>query len=344
MRPTAGADGLALHTKYRMRFDPLNALAMCIWADELRRGPLAKVGDISAANKIRLIRVYQALLKLRPGDSVALTYLNELDKGGAAADPAPPGADPKPADPIAKKDAPANQSVRDEVARVVVRAVTARARANTGAGARTGDELTAAYVRAAVDAALGAEGVPAEPRDRMAGFLVGLGVALDDTDTLRADPLTDAAAKAAETDAQREERLAVLGNPTLRGRRDLCRRFALGCATAELVTPTRAEDVAVNRALSPAGVSRPAGIGFPGLAAELAGAEYARAARNNPELLRRLPERFSAAAVIPDLAGLRDGLSPERFEEDYGDASDDRFRAVLADIRERVKKLPAAGR
>jgi len=35
--------------------------------------------------------------------------------------------------------------------------------------------------------------------------------------------------------------------------------------------------------------------------------------------------------------GLRDGLSSERFEEDYGDAEDSRFRAVLNDIRNRLK-------
>ncbi len=47
---------------------------------------------------------------------------------------------------------------------------------------------------------------------------------------------------------------------------------------------------------------------------------------------------------MPDPAGLRDGLSAERLAEDYGDPADDRFRAVLSDIRDRIGKLPPPGK
>lgn len=348
MRATLG-DGRAMHPKYRMRFDPLNVLAMNIWADELRRGPVARTADVSALNRTRLTRVYKALLKARPGDSSALTYLNEFDRGDIAKAPDPQnpvdpgGLNPKPPDPIAKKDPPASRSSRDVVARAVVQAVTARARMNLGRGGLVGDELTAAYVRAAAEAALVVDGV-AGPEARVAGFLIGLGVALDDSETLRSDALTGAAAKAAETDAEREERLAVLGNPTLRGRRDLCRRFALGCATAELTAPGRAEEIAVDRALSLTAGQRPAGIGFPAIAVEFGGIAFVRGLRENPDLLRRLSVKFTPADWLPDTTGLRDALSVERFDADFGDPSDDRFQAILTDIRGRLKKLPTPAR
>ena len=35
---------------------------------------------------------------------------------------------------------------------------------------------------------------------------------------------------------------------------------------------------------------------------------------------------------------LREGLSPERFKDDFGDSADPRFQKVLADIRSRVRK------
>ncbi|MDB5312278.1 MAG: hypothetical protein JWO38_6480 [Gemmataceae bacterium] len=342
MRPKV-ADGLARIPQYRFRFDPLNTLVMNLWADELRRGPVANVADVAAANRTRLARVYKALQKVRPGDPLAIAYLAELDRE-IVKNPDPkkdPGVvNPKAPEPGAK----AARSPRDDVARAVVRAVAERARANTGPGAITGDDLTAAYVKAAASAALGVDGLPADSPDRTAGFLLGLAVALDDSDGLRSDALTAEAVKGAESDADREERLPVLGNPTIRGRRDLCRRFVIGCGAGELLTPTRAEELAVNRSLSLVGTQRQAGLSFPGLAAELAGVAFAGAARETPDILRRAAAKFTLADCLPETGGLRDGLSVERFEDDYSDAGDDRFGAVLTDIRGRVKKVPAFNR
>ena len=86
-------------------------------------------------------------------------------------------------------------------------------------------------------------------------------------------------------------------------------------------------------------------FGFPPRAAEFAGITFARSLRANPDALNKLAGKVPFPALLPDAAGLRDGLSIDRFEDDYGDASDDRFQRVLADIRGRVKKLrPRPGR
>ena len=335
------ANGLALVPQYRLRFDPLNVLAMNIWADELRRGGVTTAGDVSPVNRVRLARVYKALLKARPGDSLAQTYLNKFDRDLAKLpDPKKEPADPKPADPPAKKEPPKDEAARGEVARAVVRAVAARGRANAGPGALAGDDLTAAYVKAAAAAALAADGPAADAPERLSGFLLGLAVALDDADTLKNDPLAAEVVAGIESAADAEARVAVLGNPTIRGRRDWCRRFAVGCGTGDILTPNRAEDAAVNRALSPAAAQRPAGVSLTGLAAELGGNAFAKSLRDEPGSLRKLAEAFAPADALPPTAGLRDGLSPERFEADYGGVGDDRFRAALADIRARAKKLP----
>jgi hypothetical protein len=340
------ADGLALIPQYRYRFDPLNVLAMTIWADELRRGPVASVPDISPTNRIRLSRVYKALLKAHPGDSFALTYLNEFDRDQARApEPKKEQGKPAPKDvgPAPRKDLPRNGSPRDDVARAVVRAVTARARVNVGPDALAGDDLTAAYIRAAADAALRVEGVPAESPDRVAGFLVGLAVALDDTDSLRNDVLTEPATTTVESATDREIRLSVLGNPTIRGRRDFCRRFVLGCGVGELLPPARAEDVAINRSLSVAATQKPTGVSLPALAAEYGGIAFARAMREDLDSLRRYADKATPAAYLPPTGGLRDGLPFDRFEEEYGDAEDTRFQAVLKEIRTRVKAIGGRG-
>src|SRR5262249_13653464 len=45
MRPKLG-DGLALRSWYKMRFDPLNVLAMNLWADEFRHGPVGTFAGV----------------------------------------------------------------------------------------------------------------------------------------------------------------------------------------------------------------------------------------------------------------------------------------------------------
>ncbi|MBN9520423.1 hypothetical protein J0H58_18160 [bacterium] len=332
MRERLG-DGLALHAQYKMRFDPLNALALNIWADEARSGKLLTAADVSPAGRARLRRVYGALLKARPGDPSALVYLNEFDRDLVQAPPKKdePKKEPDPPPPP-KVDAP-----RDVIARVVLSAVTTKARTSATPGGPTGDDLTVAYVRAAATAALAAEVEKATPDDRVGGFLLGLAVALDDTDALRADEVTREQVAGIESASVRDERREVLGNPTVRGRRDLCRRFAAGVGTGELLPRQAAEAAAVGRTFAAAENARPAGVGLPALAADLAGLEFARQPRDDLARLTELASLRSLAALVPEVGDLPDALSAERFAARYGSATDPRFLAALTELRRRVR-------
>jgi hypothetical protein len=325
MRPTLG-DGKARLRGFTLRFDPLNVLVMNLWADELRRGPLASPAQASVANRTRLIRVYGAIRKATPGNALALGYLNDLDRAIGREPLARPEPKPEPkkepvGPPALRKEATAADL---DAAHVVVRAVVARARANTGPNRLAGDDLTAAYVRAAAEEALKFDDVS----QRVFGFLVGLAVALGEAPMLIEDP-----------DA-RAERLKVLGNPTLRGRQDLRQKFAAGCGAAAAggLTEEQAADLPVQRFV--ADLDAPGGAGFPGLVADLSGAAFARAVRTDPSLIGRLRERFVADEFLAPTAGLRDGYSRPRFIEDYGSTTDRRFQTVVDDLRQRVKKLP----
>jgi hypothetical protein len=324
MRAKLG-DGYTLHARSVLRLDPLNALALTLWGEERRREPGVEFNGLTATNRHRLTRVYKALVKAAPGDVLALGYLNELDRDVA-----------KEVVPMARNPArpPVKVGPRDELARQIVRAVAERARRNTGPEALTGDDLTAAYVRAAAQAA-----VKHESPEMVPAFLIALGLALDDTNTLTDDATTAAAVRDIEPPEERTARLAALGNPTLAGRRDLCRRFFVGCAAGELLAPDAAERAAVGRALFD--LHKPAGLCVPVLAAEFAGIAFARTAQNDAELLRDVIPKFAAADYLPKPTGLRNGLGPEKFEELYGDANDDRFLALLADVRNRLKGMRA---
>jgi hypothetical protein len=331
-------DGRANDPHFVIRLDPLNALALNLWAD-LRRAGITSTEAIGQTERNRLVRVYGALLRAAPNDPLAGEYLADLERGQEVGRVAVPAAKPE-IKPDFKPDTnkgpdvlQADRQRRVEAARRVVRAITDRARANVGTGALTGDALTAEYVRVAAETASSAE-----EHDRVPAFLLGLGVALDDRACLRENPLTSGGVKDIETFAERTERLKVLGNPTLGNRRDLCRRFFVGGASGELLTPRAAENSAVTGNL--ALLNRPAGFGFPSLAAEFAGIAFARAVQSEPKLLEQMKARFSAAEVLPELTGLRDGLSADKFEDDYGGLTDERFRGVVAEIRKRIKAVP----
>lgn len=321
------ADGYINRAGSVLRLDPLNVLALNLWADERRREPGVETSGVGAANRHRLTRVYKALLKAAPGDARAIAYLNDLDRDFAKRPDAVPKHPDRP---------PVKLGVRDETVRKIVKAVSERAKQNAAAGARalTGDELTAAYVRTAAQTAVGNEGP-----EMVSAFLVALGVALDDTGALANDTTTSEAVKHAETPEERDARLKVLGNPTLAGRRDLCRRFFIGCAAGELLSPAAAETAAVGRALSD--LSKPSGLCVPVLAAEFAGVAFARSVQNDAEVIRDVIQKLAATDYLPPLTGLRNGFSAEKFEERYGDSTDERFVAVLADIRKRLKAMAA---
>jgi hypothetical protein len=177
-----------------------------------------------------------------------------------------------------------------------------------------------------------------EEETQPAALLIGLGVALDHSTTLRDNPLTRNFCRAVESDAERRERTAVLGSPTVRGRRDLCQHFVVSAALAELLSPAAAETAGLlKERLDMAGKS---GFSFVDLAADLAGIAFARQVRSDPRMVARASVVFEVEGFVPDVAGLAEGLSKERFQADYGSETDPRFRKVLDDIRKRVHELP----
>src|SRR5262245_2488393 len=125
---------------------------------------------------------------------------------------------------------PAQEPARPvDGAREVVGAIIREARRNAAAARpATGDDLTILYVRSAAAAA------GRLPREQAAGaLLLALGVALDDSDVLRGNRLMGGLCRQIETDDERRKRLAVLGSPTVRGRRDLCQHFVVSALLTE---------------------------------------------------------------------------------------------------------------
>ncbi len=315
MRPSVG-DGKANFAKFEIRFDPINVLLMNLWVEELRSGKVKKWNNLRPEAKARLIRVYGTLEQSYPECPLAVAYkdLIAAEPLKVAAEPAPqvaavpvaPKADPAPP--------PANLSNKEKAIGRVVRGITLRAVDNAkkpegGADPRLkGDALTADLVRTAANVAAGEEeGV------RLAAFAIGLGLALDDSTILRDNPLVRTMCHAIEPDADRKERIAALGSPTVRDRRDWCQHFAVSVALAEIVGPKLAEQVGVGKELSD--MQGPSGFSFADLTADFAGVEFYNRLKKDKAMLERVKDKFAVADYVPDQTGISDGLSVKEFRD-----------------------------
>lgn len=225
-------------------------------------------------------------------------------------------------------------SPKEDAIRAVVRAVVTAAEANPRV---RGDERTGLLVKAAAAAAQ-----PADIDLRVPAFLVGLGIALDDSTVLRDNPVTQTVCRAVESDDERRQRLTVLGNPTVRYRRDLCQHFVMSAALTELAGPALAEQVGLAKELLD--MSKASGFSFSDLAADYAGVEFARGLQRTPDRLATVAANFRVADHVPSVDGLADGLSAEKFKAGYGGVADERFKAAVDGIRKRVREVPANGK
>jgi hypothetical protein len=340
MRPRLG-DGQAVSVKFRIGFDPLNVLAMGLVADELRGGKAQKLADLSSAAQTRLGRIYGTARLALPDEPMPEIYLALLDRAGIKP---PDGVVPASGTTAVVPNAPEagrTRNAKEEAVRIVILAIAERAEANAklpnGAGSKLkGDDLTADYVRAAATAALALD------KDyRESAFLLALGLALDDSSVLRDNPLTASFCKAVESEAERRRRLGVLGNPTVRNRRDLCQHFAVSATLTELAGPELAERAGLLK--EQADMAKASGFSFADLCADFAGIEFAKRVKAKPEMLADLGQKFAVKDYVPSVDGLRDGVSAPKFKAEFVSTTNVKFQASYDAVWKRVRELPAYG-
>ncbi len=86
MRRVLG-DRQAREVKFRIGFDPLNTLAMCLLSQELKARPLVRLADLQPATQVELRKLYTELARALPTDPTAIRYLRLLNPIGQT----PPG-------------------------------------------------------------------------------------------------------------------------------------------------------------------------------------------------------------------------------------------------------------
>lgn len=317
MRPVLG-DRQAVRKGFRVRFDPVNTLVMSMVGEELRRRKIRQLADMTTGTKLRLRQIYQALSPTLPQDPAANQFVQRMEVATVT---------------------PLLLGTKQVVAQVVRSAQTNLALPAAGdapAGSETrreGDALTEYYVR-------NAAGIARFLPDDVAGpsFLMGLGIALDDSALLRDHPKFSGFVQMVEPQNERSLRLASLGAPTLLGRRDLAQHFFVSAHLAAIGGTEIAAASGLAKEISDAGGG--SGFSFADMAANRAGILFAGGVMNKRFSLRTVADEFTVPAYMPTVDDLPEGLTAAQLLSQFGPQTDDRFRRQLQQIDQRLLQLP----
>ncbi len=196
MRPVLG-NRQAAGRGFQVKFDPVNTLVMSLVGEEIRRRHVQQASQLSAGTMRRLRQIYQAMSPTMPQDPSANQFVQRLNVSTAV---------------------PLVMGTKQVVSQVVSSAQS-NSRLPVGGDAaaggptrREGDALTEHLVRQAA-------GIARFLPESIAtnSFLLGLGIAFDESNVLRNDPKFRGFVRLVETDQERAVRLATLGSPTMLG-------------------------------------------------------------------------------------------------------------------------------
>jgi hypothetical protein len=199
---------------------------------------------------------------------------------------------------------------------------------------REKDELTAYYFR---EAAQAAQKLPAE--EAGPAYLLGLGIALDDSDLMRKNLVTSNFWAKVESDDARKARLKVLGEPTIQGRHDLCQHFVVSAALTVMLGSKHAESAGIVKEMLDSRDPNN-GFSFNDLSADFAGVAFAAQLLKEPANLGRAARSFKVSdyTIVPEYRP--EGLPAKDFADKYGSVTDERFLEKKQEIWKKVLKQP----
>jgi hypothetical protein len=318
MRPVLG-DKQAGRSNSQIHFDPVNTLAMAIISEEMRRKNLSKLGQLSADTRKRLSQIYMELARAVPNDPAGFVYA-QLMKSEAGS--------------------PMVVATREVLQQIVRSAADNRGLPDKNIAGITlptrkhGDELTNYLVR---EAARAAQSQPEEVR--LQAFITGVSLGLNDSEVRTQLPAMSNVLRTIEPPSERIMRMTALGDPTMLGRRDLLRRFlASAFATVNSDGPATVA-AALSRELADA--RGPGGFSFANIAADRAGVRFAQGVLDRRLSLPMLAATFNVTSYMPAVDGLPEKLSADELAAQFGNEGDPRFQKKLADIEQRISRLPA---
>ncbi len=232
MRSRLG-DGQARLRRFRIVYDPINALIMNHYVTELHAGRKPATFHPAVAARVQQLKQILSAIERQAG----IAERAEANRRMSPERVAPQGMDaPRRSDPNLEREAgdssPSEPRVEEgqpaslsAVERAVV-ALLAEFRVEPPAGA-TGNVLTEWYVKRLARAA---QDLPADVAPR--AFLIALGIGFDDSRLLREAPIVGTSIRRLETDEQRTARLSHVRGIALDGRHDWALHFFVSAMLA----------------------------------------------------------------------------------------------------------------
>ncbi len=325
MRPMLG-DRQSAAKSFRIGFDAPNTLVMSLIAEELQTRHLWHPSMLSPDAKSAVRGAYMVLAQTIPQDPVSTSSIESL--GPPPPQAAPPGS-------------PSFELING--ARYVLMAVVHAARENQQLPVRskdpraqlwrTDDELTTFYVRRAAAAA---RQLP--PRVGPSAFLLGLGVALDDSDFVVNNPGLKEVWQKIEPGDLRQRRLLVLGTPTMCKRHSLTGHFVISAAMVVLSNPQGAETALLSKEIADSRGGEH--FSFADFCADMAGIMFATHVREDNIPLADIATRFTIDDYVPKLEGLPADLAWDDFVKQYIEGRSESFSKERAEIFHRILALP----
>jgi len=312
----------------RIQFDPVNALLIAMTGDEMRRNGVRDVRSLSPATAKRMAQIYRVLQEAMPYDPAARQYLRILERAKA-----PPPVDKPPIDEAQQPSFPPLVKDTQQILGHLLQVARRQNEAEAAQEPLPGDELTNLYVRQACQVAQRLRSANSKR-----ALLLALGIFMDDSETLRSFPGTSAFIRRVESEEQREERINVMGKPTMRERRDLVKHFFV---SAHLVVVGGVE-LAAGAGLAKEMLDSQGGTGFSfvDMAANRAGIVLAERLLAKELSLADLASRFHVDDYLPTLVGLEEGLTAGDLQKSYGGAEQTTVAEQLEQIEQRVLSLP----
>jgi hypothetical protein len=325
MRPKLG-DRRSTAKSFRIGFDAFNTLVINLIAEEMRTRHIWHASVLSPEAKTAVRGAYMALAKNIPTDPVSTSSIESL--GPAPQAPGPPS--------IAGPEL-------INGARIVVQALAQAARENNQLPVtsknskqqlwRTGDELMSYYICRAAAAAR-----QLRPETAPAALLLGLGVALDESNYVHDKPALNDVWQKIEPEEQRQGRMPLMGSPTIRKRHDLVGHFTMSAALVVLTGPQGAEAAGLGKEIRDSKSGN--GFSFVDLCADMSGVLFATHVREDNITLEQLAKSFAVENFVPSLDDLPEDLSWDKFQKEYGEGASESFQRLRGEIYHRVLALP----
>lgn len=203
-------------------------------------------------------------------------------------------------------------------------------------GKPVGDFVTEDLIRRA--ARIAQRHIWTDEHQQRTAFLLAIGIVVDDSNLLRAQPGIGDIWNRIESREQRRIRMARLSPATVYGRHDWAQHFGVSAALTSLLGAGSARSLGLAKEWKDS--QGDSGFSFTDLCADYAGVRFAEAVLGGQIGLGFVARKFTVSDFIPPPQAYEEGISFGRLISEYGGIFGKKSREVMDQIEDAILRLP----